>query len=113
MKIKVRENVLGSQIKIADTPLSRIVGLMFKKQMVGFDGLLINPCNSIHTFFCRYNLDILFLDKNMKIIKIIRNLKPWRITWIYFKACQVLELNGGSLSEEIKEGDTLEVICIN
>ena len=113
MKIKVGDIVLGSEIKLADTTLSRMIGLMFKKQMNGFDGLLIKPCNSIHTFFCRYNLDILFLDKDMKIVKIIRNLKPWRMTWIYFKSCQVLELNGGTLSNKVKEGDTLEVICIN
>ena len=113
MKIKVNNLVIGSQIRVADSPISRMIGLMFKKEMNGFDGLLIKPCNSIHTFFCRYNLDILFIDKNMKIIKIIRNLKPWRMTWIYFKASQVLELNGGTLSNDIIEGDTLEVICIN
>ena len=40
----------------------------------------------------RYNIDVVFLDKQMRIVRIIRNIKPWRMTWIYFKSHQVIEM---------------------
>ena len=84
---------------------------MFSSDMFGFDGLLIKPCNSIHTFFMQYSLDVAFLDKDLKIVKIIRNLRPWRITGLYLKANQVLELKAGTLDNKIVEGD--QVLCLN
>ena len=55
----------------------RLLGLMFKKN-INY-GLLIKNCKSIHTFFMKENIDIILLDKNNKIIKINRNIKPNRI----------------------------------
>lgn len=111
MKVQIKHNqkILSSNIQVADNPLSRMIGLMFRKKPVNSDGLLLEPCNSIHTFFMCYPLDILFLSKTNQVIKIIRGLKPWRMTFIYFKARKTLELPAGQLPEEIKEGDILEV----
>jgi uncharacterized membrane protein (UPF0127 family) len=107
-KIKIAENAIE-----ASSMLSRMKGLMFSSGMDGFDGLFIKPCNSIHTFFMNYPIDVLFLNKEMKIVKIKRNLRPWRMTRMYFNAHQVLELKGGTLDDRIIEGDNLEVLCIN
>jgi hypothetical protein len=57
----------------------------------------------------RYNLDIVFISSNNKVIKIIRDIKPWRMTWIYFRANKTLELPSGKLPMDLKEGDFLEV----
>ena len=81
---------------------------MFNDEMTSYDGILIDPCNSIHTFFMRYKIDIIFLNGNNQILKIYRNFSPWRMTRIILKAKKVLELEGGKLSKAIKEGDTLE-----
>ncbi|MBF0298786.1 MAG: DUF192 domain-containing protein [Oligoflexia bacterium] len=92
---------------------------MFKKEMKtfineeSFDGLLIESCNSIHTCFMRFNIDVLFLNKENEIVSIIRNMKPWRITWMYFKAKKVLELNAGIISGNTNVGDKVEIICSN
>ena len=99
--------VICERVKMANTMDERMIGLMMKKDLVGYDGLLIVPCNSIHTFFMRMNIDVLFLDKKNKIVKIIYDMKPWRLTGIYFKAHQVLEMKAGTLSRNIKIGDTL------
>jgi uncharacterized membrane protein (UPF0127 family) len=111
MRIQIKHNqkIISSNIKIADNPISRVIGLMFKKTPVDSDGLLLEPCNSIHTFFMRYSLDIIFLSNGNEVIKVIRNLKPWRMTRIYFKARKTLELPAGNLPLDIKEGDILEV----
>lgn len=114
MEIKTKENIYIAKEAIeAKSTLQKMKGLMFSKGMDGFDGMLFKRCNSIHTFFMNYPLDILFINREMKIVKIIRNLKPWRMTRLYFSAYQTLELMGGTLDERVQEGDVLEVVCIN
>lgn len=111
MKVQISygSKILSKDILIADSMMSRLIGLMFKKKLVGADGLLIDPCNSIHTCFMRYSLDVVFIGKEDRVVKIIRNIRPWRMTWIYFSAKKTLELPAGKLPIDLKEGDILEV----
>ena len=105
--------IICQKMIVANRMFDRIKGLMFSTQMPDCDGFLISPCNSIHTFFMLYNLDLLFLDKDFKVVKVIYNLSPWRATWLYFKASQVVEMSAGTLKKGLKAGDKLEAICIN
>lgn len=90
-----------------------MLGLMFKKsEDVNFDGLYLSPCNSIHTFFCHFDLDVYFLNSDQKVIRIIKSLAPWRMTRNYFSARSVIETKAG-VTEDIELGDKLEVTCIN
>jgi len=102
-----KKTVVGENIFLANSFITRFMGLMFKKEIRNYTGYLISPCNSIHTFFMKFNIDVLFITKDKKIIKIIRNLKPWRLTFIYFKSYEVLEMPSGTLTKEIKVGDEL------
>ncbi len=104
--------IVCKKVRIASSFFSRLKGLMFSSELPSCDGLLIFPCNSIHTFFMRYSLDVIFLDNQLNVIKIIRDFKPWKMSWIYFKATQVLEMKAGSLTLEINEGDALEAIDV-
>ncbi|MBT3584233.1 MAG: DUF192 domain-containing protein [Halobacteriovoraceae bacterium] len=116
MRVKVlseKKEVLGVDVEIASTMFSRMKGLMFENEMKGYDGLLIKPCNQIHTFFMKYNIDVVFLDKSNKVVKVIENLKPWRLTPLYFSASKVLELKGNTIGARIQKGETLEVVCIS
>ena len=94
-----------NSVIVADSFVDRLIGLMFKKNMNGFDGLLIKDCKSIHTCFMNFSIDAIFLDKNYIIRKIIRDMNPWRVTRIYFGVAQVLEIKGGSLGQKIHVGD--------
>ncbi len=105
--------VLVSNIKVASSFYMRMKGLMFSQSLDNRGGLLIVPCNSIHTFFMKYNLDVIFFSEDNQVVKITRNLRPWRITPIYFKSFKVLEIMGGTLDDRIKEGDELDFICTN
>lgn len=113
MKLKITHpklNIcLGEDVIVAKTFFKRLKGLMFINEMNGFDGLMIERCNSIHNFFVRFPIDVIFLDKNNNIVKILRNFRPWKISWIYFKACKTLELPVGKVPLSIKEGEKLEV----
>jgi uncharacterized protein len=105
--------IICQKMIVAKKMFVRMKGLMFSTQMPDCDGLLISPCNSIHTFFMLYNLDLMFLDQDFKVVKIIYNLPPWRVTWLYFSARHVVEMSAGTLKKGIKVGDKLEAICIN
>lgn len=111
MKIKVKETqaTIAQDVRVAKTMSERMIGLMFSDDIPKGDGLLIMPCNSIHTFFMRYPIDVLFLDKNNVIVKMYRSLAAWRITPIVFTSKKVLELRAGSLSDDLKIGMSLEV----
>ena len=112
VKNKTKNTVVSMKTGLANEMMERIVGLMFKKD-ISFDGLYIKPCNSIHTFFCKFPLDIYFLDKKNKVIRIIKNMKPWDMTRVYFGSRSVLEFKSGVLDQEIELNDELEVKCIN
>lgn len=107
MIAKIGDLVIANHVKVASTTIDRMIGLMFKEKMMGFDALLIEPCNSIHTFFMCYPIDVIFLNKNYEVVKIIRNMKPWRLSAIYFRATKVLELQAGTLPENVSKGDKL------
>jgi len=110
-KIK-RENSgeLLSGVKLAKSFDDRLLGLMFKKQFEqGVDGLIIEPCISIHTFFMRMDIDVIFLSRENSIIKIIYGMKPWRVSSFYFDAQKVLEVKAGSLPMNLKIGEKLEI----
>ena len=94
--------VICENAKTADNVLSRLLGLMFTKDLAPQEGLLIRPCNSIHTFFMNYSLDIVFLDKNFYVVKVIYDMHPWRLSWMYFKAHQVLEMKAKKLKSNIE-----------
>ena len=104
---------LTSKVKHARSILDRMIGLMFAPPKIEIDGLLIEPCNSIHTFFMRFNLDLLFLSRENVVLKIQRNVRPWRLTWIVWRSTKVLELKSGLIPTEMKAGDRLEFKCIS
>jgi uncharacterized membrane protein (UPF0127 family) len=105
---KESNTVLANDMRVCRTFIERSRGLMFRKKFLG-DGLLLEPCNSIHNCFVRFPIDAIFVDGNFKIIKILKDFKPWRFSLIYFKASRVIELPGGSLPEIVKKDDFLEV----
>ncbi len=109
---KRNDKKIASNVKHANTFVLRLFGVMFIKEMKGMDALLLDPCSSIHNFFVRFAIDVIFLDKNFRVVKVIRNFKPWRMTRIYFTARRVLELPAGTLIDDIKKGDQLEVLGV-
>lgn len=87
---------------IADSFINRLFGYMFRKSP-HHDAILLTPCNSIHTFFMKFNIDVLFLSADMKIIKKIENLKPGQVINKIPGAKMVLESKEGTFNT-IEEG---------
>ena len=84
------------KIREAKSFKDKLLGFMFKKS--ADYSILFEKCNSIHTCFMRFNLDIIFMDKNKNIIKEVKNLKPWRIA-VCRKAYYVLETPSGEKND--------------
>lgn len=89
--------VLADRVSVADSPRARAKGLLGKKGLEDGQGLLIRPCSSIHTFFMKFPIDVLFLTKDGVVIKIAKRLKPWRLCGCWFGCYMVLELKEGAL----------------
>lgn len=83
------------KVLFANTFLLRLRGLMGRKQLPELTGLLLVPCDSVHMCFMRFSIDVVYLDKELTILKIVRNLKPWIGLSMCRGAWAALELNAG------------------
>ena len=80
------------KIRVARSFQERLRGLIGVKSLAPDEGLLIERCNCIHTFFMRFAIDATFLDGNDRPVKVVRNIKPWRpFVWGGWRARKVLE----------------------
>lgn len=93
-------NVLADKIAIADSLGARAKGLLGKMRMEDGQGLLIKPCSSIHMFFMKFPIDVLFLTKDGSVIKIVKRLRPWKLSGCWFGCHMVLELKEGALGKD-------------
>jgi len=112
MRVLRREDkkVIVENLMIADRFLSRLKGLMLSKALPSNAGLLLKPCQSVHTFFMNYTIDVIFLDENNRIIGIENNMRPYHISKFYRKSQKVLEMNAGIIDlNNLKIGDNLEL----
>jgi uncharacterized membrane protein (UPF0127 family) len=76
---KTKGTVIVSKATVVKGFFQRALGLMFRKSMDSEEALIFYSAESIHMFFMKFPIDVVFLDKNMRIIKICAALKPWRM----------------------------------
>lgn len=93
MKPAIYINVEGIHAVVARNFLERARGLIARPPPPAGTGLLIPKCNAVHTFFMRYSIDVIFLDRDLRPVKIVRAVRPWRIfIWGGWKARSALEI---------------------
>ncbi|MCM8782809.1 MAG: DUF192 domain-containing protein [Candidatus Omnitrophica bacterium] len=110
MKIinKTRNIILAEEVIFADNFFKRIKGLLGRDNFSKGQALVIVPCNSVHSFFMRFSIEVIFLDRKNKVIKIISPFKPYRLSGIYLVAHICIEFPLGSIKNSVFLGDTLE-----
>lgn len=102
--------LIASRAEKAESFYARFKGLMGRAGLEDGGGLHIEPCNSIHMFFMKFALDIVFLDGELKVVRAISGIKPWRMTRVYSSAESVLELPVGVIARTgTAPGDQLRV----
>lgn len=86
------KTVNGVRVRVARSMFARMKGLIGMRRLPPGEGLLILRCNAIHTFFMSFAIDATFLDRNDRVVKVVRNVRPWRLfVWGGFRASKVIE----------------------
>src|SRR3989338_5257016 len=105
-----RNTTLAENTVIADSFFSRLQGLLGKDGLASGEGLILKPCDSIHTFFMRFAIDAAFVDKNNRVIRLYHSLKPWRMSGIFPRAAYCIELPARTLQFSFtQQGDQIEI----
>ncbi len=94
-----QNQILASQLKIADSHWSRIKGLLGTESLQSQEALWIHRCNSIHTFFMKYSIDCVFLDRDLKVKALKEQVKPSRMTLPIWGASSVIEMRSGQIRD--------------
>jgi uncharacterized protein len=109
-KIYRNDILIAQEVELADSFFRRFLGLMFRKSMPQSHGLLLSPCNAIHTFSMKFAIDALFLAQDGTILFIEHAMKPNKTGKAVKKAVSVLELNTGTAEDfGLQIGDVLTI----
>ncbi|MBY0507966.1 MAG: DUF192 domain-containing protein [Bryobacteraceae bacterium] len=110
VKNLTKSTYLADRAGVANTPETRNRGLLKHMSLEKGDGLWISPTQAVHMFFMKFALDLVYLDREKRVVKVRENVKPWRIS-AALRAKSVLELPVGTIAESrTSPGDQLEFI---
>jgi uncharacterized protein len=106
-----RATTVGTRITIADTCLTRLIGLVGKRRLDSGCGLLIRPSSGIHTFGMLFSIDVVALSRSLEVLRLWHRMGPFRMTSIRLRTHSVLELPAGQIcSCQMEVGDQLEFV---
>jgi uncharacterized membrane protein (UPF0127 family) len=101
--------VVCEKCVIATSMLGRMKGLLGRRDLPGDEGVLLRPAGSIHTAFMRFPIDVVFLDRDLRVVRVADAVPPWRAAMAR-KARAVLELRAGEAGRRgLRVGDVLQV----
>jgi uncharacterized membrane protein (UPF0127 family) len=115
MKISnlTRKVVLAHIVEVADRGATRRKGLLGRDSLPPGEGLWIVPCESVHTLFMTFPIDLVYLDRNKKVKKVVSSVPPWRLS-ACLSAHSILELASGTIERtQTSPGDMLEFSSID
>jgi len=103
-----RGTILAARLETAGTGAARRKGLLGRECLLPGEGLWIAPCESVHTFFMRFPIDLLYLDRKLRVKKVRHCVGAWRMS-ACLTAHSVLELPAGTIaSTRTERGDSVE-----
>lgn len=102
--------VMAAEVLVAQTFRSRAKGLLGREELRQGEGLLITPCMGVHTFFMKFPIDVVFLDRSNRVLATVESLKPQRVTRIIRASAGVLEMAAGTVAfSGTSPGDEIEI----
>jgi uncharacterized membrane protein (UPF0127 family) len=103
-----RNTTLGEAIEVAATSSQRARGLLGRECLEDGQGLLFKSCMSLHTFFMTFPIDVLYADRQGKVLKVAESVKPFKLIAAPMRAFYALELPEGAIERSgTQAGDTL------
>jgi uncharacterized membrane protein (UPF0127 family) len=101
---------LATTIETAFDSAARRRGLLGRDMLPDGAGLIIAPCNGIHTFFMRFAIDVVFVARHGRVVSVRRGLNPWRLA-LAPRAFATIELPVGAIEASgTRAGDDLEIV---
>ncbi len=101
------------RIARADTAVRRMRGLLGTPRLVLTHGLWLSPCNSVHTAFMGYAIDVVFVAGDGRVVAVRHALAPWRLAWGGWRARHTLELAAGvALEHRLVSGVRVELVAL-
>jgi uncharacterized membrane protein (UPF0127 family) len=102
-------DVVCERCEVPKSSFARARGLLGRSGLEPGDGMLIDAAPSVHTFFMRVPIDVVFLDRDWRVVRVVHRLRPWRVAGAR-RAVAALELPAGAAAEAgIEEGDVLSL----
>jgi uncharacterized membrane protein (UPF0127 family) len=102
-------SIVCERCLLAETALTRMRGLLGRRELPSGEGILLRPASSVHMAFMRFPIDAVFLDRDLRVVKIAADLRPWRAAGSR-GAKAVLELPAGEAKKRgLTAGDRLIV----
>lgn len=89
--------IIANRVNVASTRAQRAIGLLGRNHLEPGEALWITPCHGVHTWFMRFDIDVLALDANGVVVDIVSTMKPWRMRLPKPGGASVLELPAGTL----------------
>jgi uncharacterized protein len=100
-------SAVALEVEVAATRASRRRGLLGRESLAATEGLLLSPCKAVHTVGMRFPIDVIFIDRDGRAVRIVRSLAPWRMA-MSARAKAVIELAAGqAAAADIQVGDLL------
>ena len=107
---KTQQTFLAYRVRIADSILSRLVGLLGRRSLEPDSGLWIFPSRGIHTMGMLFPIDVIFLDKNLRVVALLEVVHPFSMTSLYLNAESALELPAHTIfKSRTQVGDELMI----
>lgn len=111
IKNLTRGTVVAEHLRVARSLRERTVGLLGTAEPPSGDGLLIERTQSIHMFFMRYPIDVVFVNRDALVTRCVAGLRPWRVVWWARGARDCIELGVGTLAASATQvGDRLAIV---
>ncbi len=112
MKIinKTSNITIAEKAVVANSFLSRLVGLLNRRFLPKGEALIITKCKSIHMFFMKFPIDAIFVDKNNHVVGIVKNIKPFQLSPVFISSNYVIEAPVGTIVKaRVAIGDNIEL----
>jgi hypothetical protein len=102
--------VIARNGRIADSFKTRLIGLLDQSCLPEGEALIITRCQSVHMMFMRFSIDVLFVDKNDKIVGLVHGIKPFRLSPLFPRSSYAVEVPTGTIVQtKTSVGDSIEL----
>lgn len=110
IKVEGRPATLGHNIQVAETGFTRMRGLLGRTALAPGEGLWIRPSSGVHTIGMKFPIDVVGLDRSLRVVTLWNHLKPQRITSLKWKLASVVELPAGTIDHcALQLGDRVQI----